>query len=94
MEQAQMGPRRTDPAVVFEHLTRWAAKFHDDLSPAAVTDVLVVFALIVGLNMAVADPAFAVALVSRIKEQMPSAAEDARMLAVSLECPLPIGSHP
>ena len=92
MAQAQVDPRRADPTVVFTHLTGWAAKFHDDLSPAAVTDVLVVQAFIVGLHMATTNPAFAGALLSRIREEMPSAATNARMLAMSLECPLPLAS--
>ena len=92
MAQAQVDPRRADPTVVLARLTGWAAKFHDDLSPAAVTDVLVVYSLIVGLHMAAANPAFAAALLSGIREEMPSAATNARMLAMSLECPLPLAS--
>ncbi len=91
MATAQLGLAETDPAAVLTHLTRWAAKFHDDVSPAAVTDVLVSFAFLVGLNVAAADPVFAAALLSRTEEGMPSAAVDARTLALSLGRGLPRG---
>lgn len=77
----QTGPRQVDPGAVFIYLSEWAAQFHDDSSPARVTDVLVAFAFVAGLSFAAAGPAATAALLCRVEEEMPSASKRARSLA-------------
>jgi hypothetical protein len=86
MTQAETDPRE-DPSAVLAHLSQWAARFHDEESPAEVTDVLASFAFMVGLNMAVADAKFAAALLRRLDEVMPSAGAYARIMARMLAQP-------
>jgi hypothetical protein len=80
----QTGSRQVDPGAVFTHLSEWAAQFHDDSSPARVTDVLLAFAFIAGLSFAAAGPAAAADLLCRVEEEMPSASKRARLLARTL----------
>jgi hypothetical protein len=65
-------------------VSEWAAQFHDDSSPARVTDVLVAFAFVAGVSFAAAGPATAGAFLCRVEEEMPSAAKLARSLARAL----------
>ncbi|MEE8346420.1 MAG: hypothetical protein V3S20_03630 [Dehalococcoidia bacterium] len=70
-----------DTAAVLAYVKEWAAPFHDDFSPAQVTDVLVGFAFVMGMSLAMGNPAFAAALLRRLEEEMPSASESARATA-------------
>lgn len=79
--QEQIDSPELDTGAVFALLKEWAAPFHDDSSPAQVTDVLVGFTFVVGLSLAVADPAIAAALLHRLEEEMPSASASARTTA-------------
>lgn len=79
--QRQTGPISVDTGAVFALLTEWAAQFHDDSSPAQVTDVLMVFAFVAGLNLALAGPEAAVAFLRWLEVEMPSAGQHARSLA-------------
>ncbi len=65
-------------------MTAWAGRFHDDSSPASVTDVLVAFAFIAGLRFAASGPAATDALLRRMEEEMPAVGEHARLLASTL----------
>ena len=80
----QTGPRRVGPGAVFIYLSEWAAQFHDDASPARVTDVLVAFTFVAGLSFAAAGPAATAALLHWVEEEMPSASKLARVLARAL----------
>lgn len=80
----QAGPRQVDPGAVFRHVSEWAAQFHDDSSPARVTDVLVAFTFVAGVSFAAAGPATAAAFLRRVEEEMPSAGKLARSLARAL----------
>jgi hypothetical protein len=73
-----------DPGAVFTCLSEWAAQFHDDASPARVTDVLVAFTFVAGLSFAAAGPAAAADFLWRVEEEMPSASKLARSLAGAL----------
>lgn len=76
----QIDRPEVDPTAVFARLTEWTAQFHDEFSPARVTDVLVVFAFLVGLSLAATGPAFAEALLRQLEDKMPSASEHARSI--------------
>lgn len=80
----QTGPRQVNPGAVFTCLSEWAAQFHDDASPARVTDVLVAFTFVAGLSFAAAGPAAAADFLCRVEEEMPSASKLARSLAGAL----------
>ena len=70
-----------DTAAVLAHVKEWAAPFHDDSSPAQVTDVLVGFAFVMGISLALGNPIFAAALLRRLEEEMPTASASARATA-------------
>ncbi|TET53646.1 MAG: hypothetical protein E3J64_03240 [Anaerolineales bacterium] len=82
--RTQTGPRQVDPGAVFIYLSEWAAQFHDDSSPARVTDVLVAFAFVAGVSFAAAGPAATATLLCWVEEEMPSASKRARLLARAL----------
>src|SRR3989304_5402441 len=67
-----------DAAAVFAYVKAGAAPFHDDFSPAQVTDVLVAFAFVMGMSLALGHPNFAAAFLHRLEEEMPSASASAR----------------
>jgi hypothetical protein len=73
-----------DPGTVFTYVSAWAAQFHDDASPARVTDVLVAFAFVAGVSFAAAGPEAAAAFLRRVKEEMPSAGKLAQSLSRTL----------
>jgi hypothetical protein len=75
---------QVDPGAVFTCVSEWAAQFHDESSPAQVTDVLVAFAFVAGVSFAAAGPATAGAFLCRVEEEMPSASKLARLLARAL----------
>ncbi len=79
--QGSPGPRGLDPGAMFAYLTEWAAKFHDDSSPAPVTDVLVAFAFLVGVNLGTANAGVSAAFLRRMEKEMPAASGQARQLA-------------
>jgi hypothetical protein len=66
------------------YLREWVAEFCDDASPAQVTDILVVFAFLVGLNVASARPEYVERLLRLMREEIPSASQHARSLADAL----------
>jgi hypothetical protein len=76
--------RDVDGGSVLTCLAEWAAQFYDDSSPARVTDVLVAFAFVAGLNFAAAGPATTAALLCGGEEERPSASRRARLLARAL----------
>lgn len=80
----QAGPPQVDPGAVFTCVSEWAAQFHDDSSPAKVTDVLVAFTFVAGVSFAAAGPAAAAAFLRRVEEEMPSASKLAQSLARAL----------
>ncbi len=80
----QTGPRRVDPGTVFMYLSEWAAQFHDDASPARVTDVLVAFTFVAGLSFGAVGPAAAADFLCWVEEEMPSASKLAQSLARAL----------
>lgn len=80
----QAGPPQVDPGAVFTCVSEWAAQFHDDSSPAKVTDVLVAFTFVAGVSFAAAGPAAAAAFLRRVEEEMPSASKLAQSLAQAL----------
>ncbi len=80
----QTGWRRVNPGAVFASLSEWAAQFHDDASPARVTDVLVAFAFVAGLSFAATGPAAAADFLCRVEEEMPSASKLGRSVARAL----------
>jgi len=76
-----MGPRGSGPGAMFTYLTEWTAKFHDSSSPTQVTDVLVSFAFLVGVNLGAANPPVSAAFLRQMETEMPSANGKARQLA-------------
>lgn len=66
---------------MFTYLTEWAAKFHSDSSPAQVTDVLVAFSFLVGINLGTANASLSAAFLRQMEKEMPSASRQARALA-------------
>lgn len=58
--------------------------FCDDSSPAQVTEVLVVFAFLVGAKMGSTRPGAATALLNYMEEEMPSASEHVSALVDAL----------
>jgi hypothetical protein len=63
---------------------QWVAEFCDDASPAQVTDVLVVFAFLVGLNVAATRPQYIETIFRLMQEEIPSASQHARSIADAL----------
>jgi hypothetical protein len=66
------------------YLRQWVGEFCDDASPAQVTDVLVVFAFLVGLNVAAARPEYVETILRLMQEEIPSASQHARSMADAL----------
>jgi hypothetical protein len=81
---SRMEPPSLDPMAMLACLRQWVAEFCDDASPAQVTDILVVFAFLVGLNVAAARPEYVEQLLYLISEEIPSASQHARSLADAL----------
>ncbi len=77
-------PQDVDPGALLAHVTGWADRFHDDSSPASVTDVLVAFAFIARLRFASSRPAATDALVRRMEQMMPAVGKHARLLTSTL----------
>ncbi len=84
MAMSRMEPPSLDPMAMLAYLREWVAEFCDDASPAQVTDVLVVFAFLVGLNVAAARPEYVERLLRLMWEEIPSASQHARSLADAL----------
>ncbi len=79
--QGSMGPRVSGPGAIFTYLAEWAAQFHDRSSPTQVTDVLVSFAFLVGVNFGAANPPVSAAFLRQMEKEMPSASRKACQLA-------------
>ncbi len=82
--EEQTVPQDVDPGALLAHVTGWADRFHDDSSPASVTDVLVAFAFVAGLRFAASGPAATDALLRRMEEEMPAVGMHARLLTSTL----------
>ena len=84
MQRADANQPCFDPPTALTCLKGWAGRFYDDSSPAKVTDVLVVFAFVVGVEMASAHPDEAAALLQHVRVTMPSAGAEASRVASTL----------
>ncbi len=89
----QGDPLESDLTTVLARIRHWAERYYDDSSPVQVTEVLVVSAFLVGLNMGWASPAQAARLLRETALEMPSASSYARALADALTGLTPATAH-
>ncbi len=72
------------PAVVLSRLTGWSKDYRADPCPAAVADVLVSFAFLVGLQAGAGRPHAAHSILRQVSREQPSAYERSADVARSL----------
>lgn len=82
--QGSMGPLGSGPGAMFAYVTEWAAQFHDSSSPPQVTDVLVSFSFLVGVNFGAGNPPVSAAFLRQMEKEQPSANRKARQLAKAM----------
>ncbi|HET9476299.1 MAG TPA: hypothetical protein VFP63_02295 [Dehalococcoidia bacterium] len=73
MRRPLVSETEVSPAVVLSRLTGWSTDYRADPCPAAVADVLVSFAFLVGLQAGSRRPEAVHSLLCRVSREQPSA---------------------